>query len=465
MVKQRTIKESVTIKGVGLHNGDVVEIIFNPAKENTGRVFVRKDLEGSPSIRAHINNVVSTNRSTNISNGDITINTIEHVMAAIYSMEIDNIEMLIDGPEVPIMDGSAIKFIEAIQKAGIVEQDAPAEFIEIEEAIMCKSSCGSREIIAVPHSDYKVSAMVNTGEFTQNAVFNGLHDFRDNIANAKTFIMASHIEGLIDNDLIKGGSLDNAIVYLDKKLSDKTTSKLEKFFNYKEENYHKNEFMIKDGDYNVDNNQAAKHKLIDVVGDLALIGKRIKANIIAIKTGHSLNIEFAKKINDQIQKQKNSISKLLKNQNKSDINLDDITKLLPHRYPFLLVDKILHLSDNNVIGLKNVTFNEPFFVGHFPGNPVMPGVLQIESMAQVGGILIFRNVLKLKSSKDYLPYLIKIDNVKFKNIVVPGDTIIFELKIIPPVKRSIFKMKGVGYVNDKIVSEAELFAKIIKLGE
>lgn len=460
MVKQRTIRKEVSLTGVGLHTGKQVTITFKPAPENTGYAFVRVDLEGSPVIEADANYVVNTQRGTNLEKLGVKIQTSEHVLAALVGMEVDNCLIELNASEPPIMDGSSKFFVEAIQKAGIVEQDVPREEYIVKEVISYLDEESGSEITVIPADEYQVTTMVDFGTKvlgTQNASLTRISDFKDEIADARTFSFLHEIEMLLEHGLIKGGDLNNAIVYVDKELSPKTMAKLREAFG-------KDKISVKPNGI-LDNltlhypNEAARHKLLDVVGDLALVGTRIRGKVIANKPGHYVNTQFAKKL-----------SKIIKIESRNKIPQFDLSlppvkdviqimDMLPHRPPFLLVDKILELSDSHVVGLKNVTMNEPFFVGHFPGAPVMPGVLIVEAMAQTGGILALSTV---PDPENYLTFFMKINNVKFKQQVNPGDTLVFVLELITPIRRGIVHMQGNAYANNKLVTEAELMAQIVK---
>jgi len=459
--KQRTISKEIILKGVGLHTGENVTMKFMPAPVNHGYAFKRVDLEGEPIIEADVNYVVNTQRGTNLEKNGVKIQTSEHVLAALIGMEIDNVLIELDSSEPPIMDGSSKYFVEALDIVGAEEQDADCEEYVVKDVISYKDESTGSEITVIPAETYQVTTMVDFGTKvlgTQNATLDNLSDFKSEIADARTFSFLHELETLLENGLIKGGDLNNAIVYVDKEISEATMKKLEKAFDKKKLSVKPNGIL--------DNltlhqpNEAARHKLLDVIGDLALAGTRIRGKVIANKPGHYVNTQFAKKLA--------KIIKLEKRNNVPKYDLDqpplmDVVQImdkLPHRPPFLLVDQILELSETHVVGLKNVTMNEPFFVGHFPGAPVMPGVLQLEAMAQTGGILVLNTV---PDPENYLTYLLKIDNVRYKQQVVPGDTLVFKLDLMSPIRRGICQMHAKAYTNGKLASEAEIMAQILKV--
>ena len=460
MEKQRTIEKEISLTGVGLHTGKEVTITFKPAPINYGYAFVRIDLEGHPVIEADASFVVNTQRGTNLEKLGVKIQTSEHVLAALVGMGVDNCLIELNASEPPIMDGSSKYFVEAIDKAGIVEQEGLREEYIVKEVISYLDEETGSEITIIPSDEYQVTTMVDFGTKvlgTQNASLTDISDFKNEIADARTFSFLHEIEMLLENGLIKGGDLNNAIVYVDKELSPKTMEKLREAFR-------KDKISVKPNGI-LDNltlhypNEAARHKLLDVIGDLALIGTRVRGKVIANKPGHFVNTQFAKKLAKIIKiERRNKIPQFdLTLPAVKDVN--QIMEMLPHRPPFLLVDKILELSDSHVVGLKNVTMNEPFFEGHFPGAPVMPGVLIVEAMAQTGGILALSTV---PDPENYLTFFIKINNVKFKQQVVPGDTLIFVLELLTPIRRGIVHMQGKAYANSKLVTEAELMAQIVK---
>lgn len=458
--KQQTIKREVSLSGVGLHTGNTVKMTFKAAPIDHGYAFARVDLEGEPIIAAKAEYVVNTQRGTNLEKNGVQIQTSEHVLAAAVGLGIDNLLIEIDASEPPIMDGSSKFFVEALEKAGIEEQDAEIKEYIVKDIISYRDDETGSEIILMPSDKYEITTMVDFGTKilgTQNATLQNIADFKEEIAAARTFSFLHEIEMLLENDLIKGGDLNNAIVYVDKELSDVTMKRLKKAF--------KKEDIAVQPNGILDNlnlhwaNEAARHKLLDVIGDLALTGIRIRGKVIANKPGHLVNTQFAKKLSKIIKLEKrNNVPQIDLNQPPL-MDIHQIMDILPHRPPFLLIDRIIELSDKHVIGMKNVTMNENFFVGHFPGAPVMPGVLQVEAMAQCGGVLVLSTV---PDPENYLTYFMKMDNVKFKQKVLPGDTLIFKCELISPIRRGICHMQAYGYANGKLVVEAELMAQIAK---
>ena len=459
-IKQKTIKKEVTLSGVGLHTGNKVTMTFKPAPINYGYAFVRIDLEGEPMIEASAEYVINTQRGTNLEKKGVFVNTSEHVLAAVVALGIDNICIEINAPEPPIMDGSSKHFIEALEKAGVIDQDAERNEYVVKDIISYKDEESGSEIILMPSDEFQITTMVDFGTKvlgTQNATLNSLSDFKNEIADARTFSFLHELEMLLDHNLIQGGDLNNAIVYVDKEISIETMDKLKKAFN-------KENLTVKANGI-LDNltlrwaNEAARHKLLDVIGDLALVGTRIRGKVIANKPGHLVNTVFAKKLQKIIKQEKRNNVPTYDLDQPPLMDIHKIMSILPHRPPFLLIDRILELSDNHVVGMKNVTMNEPFFVGHFPDAPVMPGVLQVEAMAQCGGILVLSSV---PDPENYLTYFMKMDKVKFKQKVLPGDTLIFRAELITPIRRGICHMQACGYANGKLVVEAELMAQIAK---
>lgn len=463
ILNQRTIKKQVSISGKGLHTGKQVNLTFVPAPENHGYKFQRVDLTDNPIIDADVDNVVDTARGTTLEQNGARVYTTEHVLAALVGMEIDNVLIQLDGPEIPIVDGSSMPFVKLLEEAGAVEQNAERIYFELKENLAYEDPIKKVEMLAVPQDTFRLTVMVDYNSDvlgTQHAHIYNVHQFNTDIAMCRTFVFLHELEALLANDLIKGGDMNNAIVLVDKEISEEQINHLKKVF-------HKEDVEIK-GKGVLNNttlhyfNEPARHKLLDIVGDLALVGVPLKMHILAARPGHSGNIAFAKKIKALIksQKAKKSEHPVFDLSKEPVLNIMDIQKLLPHRQPFLLIDKIMELTPESVIGVKNVTMNEEFFKGHFPDNPVMPGVLLVEAMAQTGGILVLKTV---PDPENYLTYFMKLDGVKFKQKVIPGDTVVFSLKLLTPIRRGICHMKGIAYVNNKPVMEAEMMAQIVKI--
>lgn len=458
---QKTLNQAIHFEGRGLHTGVSIRMTVHPAPVNSGFIFKRTDLEGQPIINAIAENVVDTKLGTTLEENGARVYTVEHILAALFGMGIDNALIELDNKEIPIMDGSARYFVEAIEKTGITEQDALLEYIEIKETVSFQDSKEGKEILVVPDDEFQIVVNVSYPAKTlsnQFASINSLDSFREEIANCRTFTFISELEPLLKRDLIKGGDLDNAIVIIDRAISQKEIDHLAQLFN-RESVEVKEEGVLNNLDLYFPN-EPARHKLLDVIGDLALIGYRIKGRVIATKPGHYLNTELAKKVRQHIKKEKMRSEIPVYNPNVAPMmDVVKIMELLPHRPPFLLVDKIIAMDSMSVTGVKGVTMNENFFVGHFPGAPVMPGVLLVEAMAQTGGILVLSTV---PDPENYLTFFMKIDNVKFRKSVVPGDIVIFKLTLTQPVKRGIANMVGQAYVGETMVAEGEFMAKIFK---
>lgn len=458
---QQTLKKSVTLHGVGLHTGEEVTMTMKPANPGHGIRFQRVDLPDQPIVKADVDFVVDTSRGTTIEYSGARVSTIEHTMAALVGLGVDNVLIELNGPEVPILDGSSSQFMDAIDSAGIEEQEARRIVYSIDSNIHYYDPVKKVDMLALPSNEFQVTALIDFNSpvlGTQHAALKHISDFRTEIGPCRTFCFLHELEYLLDNNLIKGGDLSNAIVVVDKVVDAGELERLARVFN-KQKIEVKQEGILNNIQLHF-SNEPARHKLLDVVGDLALAGHAIKAHVIASRPGHATNVEFAKKIKQYIKKNKHIADIPHYDPSQEAIyDIMHIAKVLPHKYPFLFVDKIIELSDNHVVGVKSVTFNEQFFQGHFPGNPVMPGVLQIEALAQTGGILALNTI---SDPENYDTYFLKIDKVKFKQIVRPGDTLILKLELLSPIRRGICEMKGTAYVGNKLATEAELVAQLIR---
>lgn len=460
-INQQTLKSAFTVEGVGLHTGVNTRMTVQPASAGFGIKFQRVDLPDQPVIKADVDYVVDTSRGTTLEYQGARVYTVEHILSALTGMGIDNALIQLTEAEIPIMDGSAKAFVDMIEKVGIEEQNAKRIYFSIDTNLTYIDDEKNVEMVATPSPDYKITTMIDFNSNvlgTQHAYIKGLKGYKKEISNCRTFCFLHEIEYLYSKNLIKGGDVDNAIVVVDRVLSDEELSKLAKLFN-KEKIEVKQEGILNNVKlYHM--NEPARHKLLDIIGDLTLIGYPIKANIIAYRPGHKSNVAFAKKIKEYIKKNKSMLDVPVYNPIEPAIfDINYISKLLPHRYPFLLVDKIIELSDHHVVGIKNITFNEPCFTGHFPDNPIFPGVLQLEALAQTGGVLVLNN--QGGPEKKFDTYFLKIDNARFKQKVMPGDTMIMKMELTSPIRRGICEMKGTAYVGNKIVCEADLMAQIV----
>lgn len=460
--KQRTLKAPVKLTGVGLHTGEKVTLELCPAPENHGYKFQRIDVDGEPTVRADADLVVSTERGTTLEEKGVRVYTTEHVLAALYGMQVDNALIKIDGPEIPIMDGSASPFVHAIESVGYEEQNAEREYLILDENIPWEDTDKGIEILAVPDNEFRITVMVDYNSpvlGTQHASMYNVREFKKEISTCKTFVFFRELEYLATNGLIKGGDLDNAIILVER--TDVSQEELDRLARLLGKEGLKvdassigtlNNYQLKF------ENEPARHKLLDIVGDLALVGKPIKAHILAARPGHSGNTRFAKVLKEQIKKQAKA-PRFFDLEKEPLYDINDIEKMLPHRYPFLLVDRVMEITDDTIVGFKNISMNEPMFQGHFPSNPVFPGVFQIEAMAQCGGIFALD---KVEDPHLYSTYFMKIDNVKFKKKIIPGDTVVFELKLLSPIRRGLVNMGGKGYVNGVVAVEAEMLAQVVK---
>lgn len=463
-MKQTTLKKPVTVSGVGLHTGAAVTLTFLPAPVNHWYKFQRTDLEGQPVIEADCELVTDTSRGTTLEKNGARISTVEHALAALVGLEIDNVLLQVDGPEMPIMDGSSMPFVELLQQAGIEEQDAEREYFSIPHNVHYNDAVNHVEMVAMPLDDYRATVMVDYNSpvlGSQHATITNLSEFESQIAPCRTFCFLHELEMMLNNNLIKGGDLNNAIVIVDRVVEDDEMDRLAKVFNKPKVEVRK-EGILNNLELRFQN-EPARHKLLDLLGDLALIGMPVKAQIMAARPGHASNVAFAKKIKALIKKTKkkaDSDAPVYNPGMKPLYDHKDISRFLPHKHPFLLVDKIMSKTATQVIAIKNVTGDQYFFNGHFPGDPIFPGVLQLEAMAQAGGVLILSEV---QDPENYTTLFLKIDNARFKDKVVPGDTLVMKLELLEPIRRGICLMRGRCYVGEKLVSEAEMMAQIVKI--
>lgn len=458
-MNQFTLKNSFTLQGKGLHTGLNVTVTFNPAPENHGYKFRRTDLENQPVIDAVAENVINTSRSTVIGKKDVTISTVEHSLAALYAMNIDNCLIDINGPEMPILDGSALRFVEEIERVGSVEQNAEKDFYIIKQKTQIVDEQSGSTITIYPDDHFSVETMVEYNSPilpNQFAVLDDIADFRNNIAAARTFVFVREIEELLKNNLIKGGDFDNAIVIYDRVTDEEQINKLCNLLNVPQRQLDKlgyiNETPLQW------ENEPARHKLMDIVGDLALVGRPLKGRVVAVRPGHSVNNKFSRMLRKEV-KHCEAQAPIYDPGKEPLIEINGIRKLLPHRYPFLMIDKIIEMDTKRIVAVKNVTTNEPFFQGHFPQEPVMPGVLIVEAMAQAAGVLVLSTV---DEPERYSTYFMKIDNVKFRQKVVPGNTLVLSCTLMTEIRRGCALVKGYAFIGEKIATEAEFMAQIIK---
>jgi len=462
-IKQHTIQAPVTFSGVGIHSDCTATVTCLPAGPDHGIKFQRTDIEGQPIVEAIVDHVVDVTRSTTLRHNNAYVDTVEHLLAAIGGLEIDNMLIQLDGPEVPILDGSSLPFVKAFQEVGLTNQGVARRFFQVNESVVYANESQGIELSAFPLDDYKISVMIGYEVdklHNQHAFLGKISDFAKEVAPSRTFAFLSEIQSLYEHGLIRGGNLDNALVIIDKEMSSSELENLAKIFNKKE---------IKLSEGGVLNNakmyfpnEPARHKLMDLIGDLVLIGRPIKGHIVAHKPGHASNVAFARKLRKMMLQQESVTIPTYDPNVEPILDIKKITKMLPHRYPFQLVDKVIHLDKRTVTGIKNVTINEPFFQGHFPNNPVMPGVLQIEAIVQTGGMLVLSGV---PDPENYSTYFLAIENCRFRKMVLPGDTLIMHCELLSEIKRGIVKMRGRAFVGNKLACEATMTAQIVKQTE
>ncbi|RZK33719.1 MAG: bifunctional UDP-3-O-[3-hydroxymyristoyl] N-acetylglucosamine deacetylase/3-hydroxyacyl-ACP dehydratase [Hymenobacter sp.] len=458
--KQHTVKAPVTVRGIGLHTGAEATMTFCPAPVGHGYKFQRVDLPGQPVVDADVDNVVDLSRGTTIEQNGARINTVEHTLAALVGLQLDNVLIQLSGPEPPIMDGSSAEFIKALHTVGFEEQNALRNYYEIPDTIRYMDNARGVEIAALPLADYRLTVMVDYNSpvlGSQHATLTDIGQFENEISSSRTFCFLHELEHLYKSNLIKGGDLSNAIVVVDRVVGEHELDELAAMLGKPKVSVKKEGILN-----NVDlrhKNEPARHKLLDLVGDLALVGRPLKGQILAARPGHAANVAFAKRIKKRMLEDRTSAVPLYDPAREPVMDINRIMQVLPHRYPFLLLDKVIHLDSQMVTAVKNITMNEPFFQGHFPGNPVMPGVLQIEAMAQTGGILVMNTV---PDPENYWQYFLGIENARFRKKVLPGDTVIFHCVLTAPIKRGIAKMKGQAFVNGKVVCDAEMSAAIVR---